>query len=280
VKKGYYILFIILLFSKSLLFAQISVDFSADTTIVCENYPLQFNNLSSSGSNVYMWHWDFGDTAIDSVQNPIHIYTDSGVYTVTLIATAIYPTYTSTDTDSLYIFVRRMPIADFVYTDTMYLPSFLYYFDGTVTNNDNLPYTYAWNFDQTTFQPGDTIQVYTFPKEGTYQVSFLVDAGLGCIDTITKSINVKDEFEAPNIFSPNGDGQNDVFLVKTNGVNECVMDIYNRWGAIVYSLTAKRLQWDGRSSAGVVLPAGTYYYHITSPDASDYDKTGVILLVK
>jgi len=173
-----------------------------------------------------------------------------------------------------------MPVPDFVYTDTMFLPSFLYYFDGKVINRDTLHYHYYWNFNQAAFQSGDTIEIHSFPNEGTFQVSFLVDAGLGCVDTITKTITVKDAFEASNIFSPNGDGQNDVFIVKTNGTNEFVMDIFNRWGAIVYSLTAKRLQWDGRSSAGVILPPGTYYYLVSSPDVSGYNKTGVILLVK
>lgn len=269
------------MFLASFSHAQITVKFSADTTVVCEGYPLQFFD-ESSGYNVFKWHWDFGDSSTDTLQNPTHIYSDSGVYTVTLTASSTYLTDTSTATlvKTKYVYVRRMPVIDFIYTDTMFLPSFLYYFDGTVTNRDTLPYYYSWNFDQTAFQPSDTIEIHTFPEEGSFYVCFLVDAGLGCIDTICKSIDTKNVLEAPNVFSPNGDGQNDVFVVRTNGANEFVMDIFNRWGAIVYSLTAQRLQWDGRSSAGVVLPAGTYYYHISCPDVSDYNLTGVILLVK
>ena len=91
---------------------------------------------------------------------------------------------------------------------------------------------------------------------------------------------VKDILDAPNIFSPNGDGYNDVFIVKTNGANQFLLEVFNRWGAIIYSITAKRPQWDGRSSSGVILPPGSYFYHITSPDVKGYKKAGVIQLVK
>lgn len=269
------------MFFASFSFGQIAVNFSADTTYVCEGYPLQFND-QSSGYNVYKWHWDFGDGGIDSVQNPIHIYNTAGSYTVTLTASSISPpadTSTGTKIKTNYINVRQIPVADFSYTDTLFLPSYLYYFSSIVTNNDELPYHYFWNFDELNFQLGDTVAIHTFPKEGNFSVSLIIEAGAGCVDTITKVISVKDALEVPNVFSPNGDGQNDVFVVKTNGANEFLLEIFNRWGAIIYSQTAKRLQWDGRSSAGVKLPAGIYYYHITSPDVKEYSKAGAILLV-
>ncbi len=280
-KNFLFILLFSLLIIPSLVDAQISVKFDADTTVVCEGYPLQFND-KSTGFNVFKWHWDFGDATTDSVQNPVHAFSAAGTYTVTLTASSRYLDDTSTATVSKinYIIVRKLPVPEFSYSDTMFLPSYLYYFKATVSNDDLLPYHYFWNFDQLQYIAGDTVEIHTFPKEGSFMVSLIVEAGAGCTDTITKTINVKDVLETPNIFSPNGDGQNDVFLVKSNGVNEFVLEIFNRWGAIVYSLTAKRLQWDGRSSAGVIMPPGTYFYHITSPDVKGYNKAGVIQLVK
>lgn len=275
------------MFFTSVSFAQITVNFNADTTIVCEGYPLQFHD-QSTGYNVYKWNWAFGDGEIDSVQNPVHAYSTAGTYSVTLIASSLYqpdtllPPDTSTGTKlkTNYIVVRKLPVPEFTYTDTLFLPSYLYYFYGVVSNDDALPYHYFWSFEDTTFQYGDTVAIHTFSNSGDFSVSLLVESGAGCVDTITKIINVKDILEVPNIFSPNGDGQNDVFVVKTNGANEFLLEIFNRWGAIVYSQTAKRLQWDGRSSAGVKLPAGTYYYHISSPEVKEYNQAGAILLVK
>lgn len=272
---------IILVFSfftiSNSLFAQIEVNFKSDTTVICEGGSIVFTDLSV-GDTVKNWHWSFGDGGIDSIQNPIHTYLTSGVYTVTLTASSSNATQTKAKTN--FIFVRKFPEANFSFTDTMYLPSYIFYFQGTVLNRDTLPYNYYWNFNQTTFELGDSIAINTFPAAGTYVINFIVEAGLGCTDTVTDTILVNDVLEAPNIFSPNGDGFNDVFIVKSNGVNNFVLNVFNRWGAIVYSQTAKRLQWDGRSSAGVQLPCGTYFYNITSSEASGYKKSGIILLVK
>ena len=60
----------------------------------------------------------------------------------------------------------------------------------------------------------------------------------------------------PNIFSPNGDGQNDFFVIKNiEQVDDTQLDIYTRNGAVIYSKRFYDNRWDGRG-----LPDGTYYY--------------------
>lgn len=258
--------------------AQIAVNFAADTTLVCPGYVIQFTD-HSVGDTVKNWHWDFGDgTTIDSVQNPNHAYTTAGFYTVSLTASSSNATQTKTKTN--YIHVRDFPQALFNYTDTLFLPSYLLYFHGSVANNDNYPYYYFWNFDNSSFVQGDTITTHLFNNAGNHNVSFLVKAGAGCADTINQTISISDTLAAANIFTPNNDGQNDIFIVKTNGYNKFTLDIFNKWGAIVYSVTAKRLEWDGYSSAGIQVPPGVYYFHVTSSDVKGYKLSGKILLIR
>lgn len=276
-KKQIFILFFLNIFFVNFIFSQINVNFNADTTVICEGGTIQFTDLSV-GLNVFNWKWNFGDNGIDSIQNPIHQYNDSGDFTVTLTASSSNATQTKSKTK--YIKVRKFPDADFTYTDTMFLPSYLLYFHGYVINKDSLQYKYYWNFNQTNYLLGDSDAIFTFPNADTYYVNLIVEAGKGCRDTVFDTLSVTDVLDAPNIFSPNGDGINDVFVVKSNGVSEFVLDVFNRWGAIVYSQTARRLQWDGRTSAGVLLPCGTYFYHITSTELKGYKKAGVLLLVK
>ncbi len=276
--KCFFILLFFNILFVNFLIAQIDVRFNADTTVICEGGSIQFTDLSI-GDTVYNWHWNFGDGGLDSIhQNPIHQYNVAGVYTVSLTASSLNSTKMNKKIN--YIQVRKFPDAAFTFTDTMFLPSYLFYFHGYVITPDDLQYKYYWNFNQTSYQQGDAIAINTFPSAGNYIVSFIVEAGKGCRDTVYDTLTVTDILEAPNIFSPNGDGINDVFTVKSNGANEFVLDVFNRWGAIVYTQTAKRLQWDGRTSAGVQLPCGTYFYHISSPEIKGYKKAGAILLVK
>ena len=64
----------------------------------------------------------------------------------------------------------------------------------------------------------------------------------------------------PNVFTPNGDGKNEVFqpLSCPRFVETSSLVVYNRWGAKVYE--GSGLVWDGRSSGGQVLSGGVYYY--------------------
>ncbi|MCX7862409.1 MAG: PKD domain-containing protein [Bacteroidales bacterium] len=257
--------------------AQISVNFKADTTVACPGYAIQFTDLSV-GDTVFNWQWDFGDGNTSIQQNPTHSYSSPGFYTVKLTASSSNATQTKTKNN--YIQIRDFPQASISYTDTLFLPSFEFYFEATITNNDGYPYYYYWNFDQTQYQKGENYAIHIFPHEGQHNVSLVVKAGAGCHDTVHFTIQARDTLMAPNIFTPNGDGMNDVFVVKTNGYNNFTLEIFNKWGVIVYTVTAKRPYWDGYSSAGIKVPPGVYYFHVTSPDIKGYQLSGKILLIR
>lgn len=273
-KKYLGLILIVLHFNVS---AQISVNFKADTTIVCPGYSIQFTDLSV-GDTVFNWQWDFGDGQTSTLQHPTHAYSSPGFYTVKLTASS--SNATNTKIINNYIHVRDFPQAILNFTDTLFLPSFEFYFVANIINNDGYFYHYYWSFDQSPYQKGDTNRIYIFPSAGQHTASLIVKAGAGCHDTVTVQVNARDTLAAPNIFTPNGDGLNDIFIVKTNGYNNFTLEIFNKWGAIVYTTTAKRLYWDGYSSAGVPVPPGVYYFHITSPDVKGYKLSGKILLLR
>ena len=68
----------------------------------------------------------------------------------------------------------------------------------------------------------------------------------------------------PQGFSPNGDGQNDRFVIGNVGPDKIQLEVYNRWGNAVYKSADYRNDWNGKSNQGVRfgddLPDGTYYY--------------------
>ena len=68
-------------------------------------------------------------------------------------------------------------------------------------------------------------------------------------------------YELPNTFTPNGDGQNDLFVPYPYHFIEAIeMRIYNQWGNLVFETRDPAIRWDGTGANGHTLPTGTYYY--------------------
>ena len=70
-------------------------------------------------------------------------------------------------------------------------------------------------------------------------------------------------YDLPNAFTPNGDGQNDLFVPR----GRCFVDrvdftVFNRWGQQVFQTSDPALNWDGLNQDGQVLASGTYYYTV------------------
>ncbi len=77
------------------------------------------------------------------------------------------------------------------------------------------------------------------------------------------------ELEMPNVFSPNGDNANDLF-VPLNKVNVVVerFEIFNRWGNLMYSSSDQNISWDGKDQAGNISTEGVYFFKLRFTDGS------------
>ncbi|MBC7922796.1 MAG: gliding motility-associated C-terminal domain-containing protein [Ferruginibacter sp.] len=116
---------------------------------------------------------------------------------------------------------------------------------------------------------GDTLRAatpstYVYPKSGTYEVAFTVFRG-ECAQTATKSIEIMNLADPPNVVTPNGDDKNETFLLALRdvtppvGVDGYKLEIFNRWGKTVYQTDVYRNDW------GPGVANGLYYYLLTSP---------------
>jgi len=91
------------------------------------------------------------------------------------------------------------------------------------------------------------------------------------------------EFEAPQGFSPNGDGINDYFeILDVEQYPNAKLTVYNRWGAEVYHSDHYSNDWDGRATNTLfgkdVLPAGTYFYILELGDGKSEPYTGYVYI--
>ena len=127
--------------------------------------------------------------------------------------------------------------------------------------------SWHWNFgdNDTSNQQNPN---HCFATEGVYNVTLTVNSSPQCKNTLSFSDSVfgyKLNPIVPNVFSPNGDGINDVF--KISGLDKCSsysIKIYNRWGIPIYETEKTDFSWDGKTSAGTNAEDGTYYYILTN----------------
>jgi gliding motility-associated-like protein len=128
---------------------------------------------------------------------------------------------------------------------------------------------------------------YTVGPSLNMSYMVVVEDENGCSNADVIDVNINDacslsNFEIPNIISPNGDGYNDKFEIKYEGVNEVsLLRIYNRWGELVYETEDISIFWDG-TFKGQHLNPGVYIYYLEGLCLDDeaFTKTGNITILK
>jgi len=241
----------------------------------CAPYDIDFSNAGSAG-DTYLW--DFGDGNTSTEQDPSHTFTDPGTYQVQLIA---FDTLVcnSSDTTEITITVCANATADFTWTpDPPIYPNDAINF----TNNSAAASGYSWDFgDGNNATDENPIHSYVLP--GTYTVCLTATNVCGCSDSICYEIIVSEipVIDVPNAFSPNSDGQNDVFFARGSGVDQLDLRIYNRWGELMFESNNLSVGWDG-THKGVPQEMEVYVFILDAQlaDGNRVFKKGNVTLVR
>ncbi len=150
-----------------------------------------------------------------------------------------------------------------------------------VVSGGTSPYTYLWNTEPP--QVTDKIEGLVF---GRYIVEVLDANGCKIVDTVTIDPGpCCEEVFIPNAFSPNGDGNNDVFRMTTaTGVELIQFDVFDRWGVRVWGTNNFRSGWNGKyQNTAKDADVNTYFYimrYICMTDGKTYTKKGDISLIR
>jgi len=226
-----------------------AISLKVTDSVLCRSSSVTFTGTYSNIGNVGIT-WNFGDGDSITNLNPVtHSFEGTGTYTVTATARyrkcadtsvskqlAIYPgpsIYLGPDT-SICIGSEAITLAD-------------------VQNAPNKDATWAWNTGQTTSS-------ITVVEPGYYAATVDIN---GCYATDTVWVTNDCYVNIPNVFTPNGDGLNDYFYplqYLAKGLISFKMDIYNRWGQLLFEGTALDGRgWDGKFN-GVDQLEGVYVY--------------------
>lgn len=221
-------------------------------TNACENGIIYFTDEStiSSGSNV-SWLYDFNSFATSTEQMPEFSFDAPGTYSVALTVNSNLGCEASVVQD---VVVLPSPVANFTMNPNPALAlQDVIFTDQSVGNQIN---SWYWEFGD---GEGDNNQnsVHGYNTGGVYTVILTVSDVNNCSDTATRVISVALLPVLPTGFSPNGDGENDVFIIRGGPFKTVDFKVYNNWGELIFSTDDGNVGWDG-TFKGENSPLGVY----------------------
>ena len=241
--------------------------------------------FSGTSPNSQNFVWDFGDgTVVSGNDTVVHTYKYVGVFNPILVLNTVLTngnpcslpatnlTGNVTTVNGFTVVINPSTISvpeDSVYNNVLPLVSGATspIFNWSPSTGINCATCQNINVTGT----GDTI-LYYFT---------VVDNSTGCIQQdslLVLSRGCLAEKLIPNVFSPNGDGKNDVFYVPTICYSEDFsLEIYDRWGILMFTSKHKDERWDGKNKSGGKAPDGVYYYIVKVLDRT---YTGFVQLIR
>ena len=217
----------------------------------CRPLEVQFVN-NSQYADTYLWN--FGDGATSTQQSPNYTYYNSGVYTVSL--TVFGPGGQDTQIQQQIIEVYQLPNAFFtINPSVVFIPAepVLFFNLSTFANS------YFWDFGDGNTST-DLNPEHFYSQLGVYDITLIATTPNNCIDTfiLQSAVEAKSEggISIPNAFSPNPNGgnggfysptdtDNDVFHPIIIGAEEYELNIFNKWGELLFISTDQNIGWDG-----------------------------------
>ncbi|MNK05551.1 hypothetical protein D3C87_234340 [compost metagenome] len=249
--------------TDSLVITMTTIDVSAgpDQTI-CLGQPL---TLSGSGANTYVW--------TNPVENNVSFYPTLGTHTY--VVQGMMPNGCQ-DKDTITVTVIQAPVAVLGSNSPLTgNPVLTVEFTNSSSDANTYDFDFGNNFQLHTTDLSATPSAnYQFP--GTYTVVLTAGNGI-CQDTAQLQVIVLPHLPLtigmPNIFTPNGDGNNDVFYLQLENAVSVEVTIVNRWGNQVANFSGLNGFWDGKIN-GSFAESGVYFYTYTATGLDGTTQTG------
>jgi gliding motility-associated-like protein len=230
--------------------------------------------LSAVGSNLL---WYTSPTGVGSSSAPIPDTKNNG-------NTTYFVTQTANNCESaklpIAVNIAALPAATISYPNTSFLPS-AGLITATQTGTSGGAYSAAPSGLTINSTTGSFNASNSLPN--TYTITYSFSNGQ-CSNSATAVVTIRPsntEVYIPNTFTPNGDGQNDVFLIYGNTIVSVDLRVFNQWGEAIFESTDKTVGWNGVSK-GKLQPVGVYIYaaKVTLSDGTVVNKKGSINLIR
>ena len=269
-------------------------DFIASDTVGCDSLKVKFSLVDVDTDTVSSILWDFGNGETSTMTDPDTVIYRAGErpvqnYSVSVIING--------DTDNAVektdlITIHRSVRASLECIDSLRTENSIIKVCYNLDHLFDTSAVYGFEWRMQGFTPTNDIRpLYTFENEpDTIQAELTItDSTYGCSDTRIKRIFIIPEvlIQIQNVFTPNGDGINEYFVISASGEIHDIhlqIRIFSRSGLLVYEAEGTEIVWDGKSPSGIELESGIYYYVLSSLSSDDpegkYNTTGFVYLLK
>ncbi|MBK8778459.1 MAG: PKD domain-containing protein [Saprospiraceae bacterium] len=234
------------------------LDILPDKFRACVPATINFTNLSIPIDTSYRVEWDFGDGSRSSGIDASHTYSKPGAYSIGLTVKAPSGCVTK-ESFPAFIRLQEGPTSDFSYS-----PEVITTLNASVqfTNLSANAEQFSWNFGDE-LGSDESSPFHHYRDTGSYVVTLIAKHQNGCVDTSLKKLDIllNISYFLPNAFTPNNDGVNDIYVGTgaLAGMQNFSMNIYNRWGEMIYYSEDPGAGWNGkRHNNGPLEPNGVY----------------------
>ncbi len=228
---------------------------------ICPGDSIQIGVTPSGGFGAYFYFWPHsGETT-----STVYVQPDATTTYSVIVSDECQTFVVNGSTDVIIV----KPTANFTISSETVFNNVPVQFQNLTVNGE----TYDWNFGDNTTST-DVHPTNTYIEPGFYDITLIAYDDKGCTDTITRTIEIEEEWYiyVPNTFTPDGDRFNNDFRASTIGIQTLDISIFNRWGETVFTSNELDFIWDGTFD-GQYVTDGTYSYKIRFLTNSERQKT-------
>ncbi|MBS1637550.1 MAG: PKD domain-containing protein, partial [Bacteroidetes bacterium] len=264
--------------------------FFSDTVNICAPGIIHFSDQSVTGNPadpISSWNWNFGDGGVSALPDPAYIYNTSGTYTVTLTVTTDAGC-TASSVNPIVIHAFPSPSAGFTMnTNYLDIPYDVLHCNNTSSGAS----VYDWQFGDGATSTSFNVS-HLYQSIGNYGVQLIATNQYGCRDTAFADVTTHADVVFPNAFTPNPNGApggvydiasltNDIFFPYTSGVVDFKLQIYDRWGELIFESEDVKIGWDGYYK-GKLCQLGVYVWkaYVKLNNGKEFNKSGDVTLLR
>jgi gliding motility-associated-like protein len=248
----------------------------------CNPKCIDFSIINPNPNYTYDWSMGTGANRTGSMFS--YCYSKDGLYDIGVIATTNLGCK-----DTIYkpnhIIINLSPTAQFSISPESVTDIMSPYFEFGNLSKDGM--TYFWSFGDSQTSTDENTE-HSYISSGEYCIKLIATSSYNtgiptCSDSIINcvTINPLSVLYIPEAFTPNGDGINDYFFVKSSRIYDYHLTIFNRWGSTIFQTYDLETVWDGTYGTNIVQD-GVYYYFVSYRDVEMkiYVKNGTVTLLK